>query len=163
VTDLAHFAILAPVPEEHLVSGLQTIAAEGKVAFGTRKWELFRKIDGMRDGARVAVLIYPSHLDGEGKGTFVVSWFGWYAGSVEGVKGAHPDGMKYRPASTAAYQLDNQGSWATFWHVNGLRQLPAAKRLSIGRIEGYKGGWRKNAPPRGPELVTLPELLSYED
>lgn len=34
--------------------------------------------------------------------------------------------------------------------------------MPIGKIQGFKGGWRKTAPPRGPELVTLPELLSCE-
>lgn len=162
MSDLVHFAILAPVPAEHLWAGLDVIAKEGKVAFGTRKWELFRQLDQMREGSRVAVLIYPSHLDGEGSASLVVSWFGWYAGSVDSVGGAHPDGMRFRPATTAKYPTDNKGSWAAFWHVEGLRELPPSKRLAIGKIAGFKGGWRKNAPPRGPELVTLPEMLSYE-
>lgn len=162
MSELPHFAILAPVPLEHLHSGLDVIETQGKVAFGTRKWELFRRIDEMREGSRVAVLIYPSHLDGEGGATLVVSWFGWYVGAVDSVGGAHPDGMKYRPATTAKYPSDNKGDWAAFWHVEGLRELPPAKRLSIGKIPGIKGGWRKTAPPRGPELITLPDSLSYE-
>ncbi|HZP09753.1 hypothetical protein [Methyloceanibacter sp.] len=158
-----HFAILAPVPLEHLQTGLEVCTKEGSVAFGTRKWEFFRNLDQMRDGLPVAALIYPSHdEDAPAKDTFIVCWFGWYVRSVDSKGGAHPDGMKYRPPTTAYPLADNKGHWATFWHVEGLRELPANKQIPIGKLQGFKGGWRKNAPPRGPELVTLPELLSYE-
>jgi hypothetical protein len=156
------FAILAPVPLEHLRSGLDVAAIHDKVAYGTRKWELFRQVEALREGQPVAMLIYPSHEDELAKSNFIVSWFGWYVSSIDGIGGAHPEGMKYRPPSTAAYPSDNKGHWANFWHVKGLRELPPDKRLPIGKIQGFKGGWRKTAPPRGPELVTLPELLSYE-
>jgi hypothetical protein len=158
-----HFAIQAPVPLEHLQAGLDVCAKEGAVAFGTRKWELFRDLDQKRDGLPVAALIYPSHdEDLPAKDTSIVCWFGWYVRSVDSKGGAHPDGMKYRPRTTAKYSPDNKGHWTTFWHVEGLRELAADKRLPIGKIQGFKGGWRKNAPPRGPELITLPESLSDE-
>lgn len=158
-----HFAILAPVPLEHLQTALDVCANEGSVAFGTRKWELFRSLDQQRDGQPVAALIYPSHdEDLPAKDTFIVGWFGWYVRSIDSKGGAHPDGMKYRPPTTADYPADNKGHWAAFWHVKGLRELPKEKQLPISKIQGFKGGWRKNAPPRGPELATLPELLSYE-
>jgi hypothetical protein len=163
LSDLAHFAILAPVPLEHLHSGLEVVASQGEVAFGTRKWELFRQVDAQRDGARIAVLIYPSYEDVVAQPSFIVSWFAWYRRTVDSIMGAHPEGMKFRPLSTAGYASDNKGHWAAFWHVAGLRELPKEKRLPIGKIQGFKGGWRKDAPPRGPELVALPELLSYED
>jgi hypothetical protein len=93
-----HFAILAPVPLEHLQTGLDVCAKKGSVAFGTRKWELFRSLDQKRDGQPVAALIYPSHdEDLSAKDTFIVSWFGWYVRSIDSKGGAHPDGMKYRP------------------------------------------------------------------
>lgn len=57
------FAILAPVPQEHLVSGMPIAQEKGFVAFGSRKWELFRKIDEMRGDKPVPVLIYASHED----------------------------------------------------------------------------------------------------
>jgi len=154
-----HYAILAPVPLEHLKSGLLVCHEQGSVAFGTMKWELFRQIDELREGSRVAALIYPSHDENlPAKDSFIVSWFGWYTHSVESKGGAHPEGMKFRPPTAAV-----DGQWAIFWHVAGLRELPQSKQLPIRKIQGFKGGWRKNAPPRGPELVTLPELLSYEN
>jgi hypothetical protein len=162
MTDLHHFALLAPVPLEHLQSGRAVAEVEGYVALGTRKWELLRKLNDMRGDGRVAVLIYPSHEDAAVQNSYVVRWFGWYDGSEETSTGAHSAGMKHRPPTTAAYPLDNLGYWAAFWHVRGLRELSAEKRLPIGKLAGFAGGWRKGAPPRGPDLVTLPESLSYE-
>lgn len=97
---IADFSILAPVPLEHLQSGRAIADATGFVAIGSRKWELFRKVDDLRGGARVPVLIYPSHED-----------------------------------------------------------VPAGQRLPISAVQTIKGGWRKTAPPRGPELVATPSTL----
>ena len=157
MSDLRHFAMLAPVPLEHLQWGLEVSAETGLVAYGTQKWELFRQLNEMRGDGRVAVLMYPSHESLPGKDSFVVGWFGWYAGSEESRTGKHSKGMAHRPPTTVV-----DGAWAAFWHVTGLRELPPEKRLPIGKIQGHAGGWRKDAPPRGPELVTLPESLSYE-
>ena len=52
-----HFALLAPVPLEHLRSGQKVSEQKGFVAFGTRKWEMLRKLDEMREGAPIPVLI----------------------------------------------------------------------------------------------------------
>lgn len=157
-----HFAILAPVPLEHLETGAPVAEATGYVAFGTAKWELFQKIDADREGEAVPVLIYPSDSDGPASSNLKVSWWGWYTGHSQSKGGAHQDGMLHRPPSTAKYPADNSGHWAIFWHVAGLRRLPSDKQLPISKVPTIKGGWRKNAPPRGPELVALPELLSYE-
>jgi hypothetical protein len=108
-------------------------------------------------------VIYPSHEDDPAKLTFLVCWYGWYIGSAETSSGQHTLGMKHRPPSTAHYSSDNLGHWAAFWHVQGLRELPKHKHTAIGKLGTIKGGWRKNAPPRGPELVALPEILSDEE
>jgi hypothetical protein len=158
-----HFALLAPIPLEHLQSSKELALRERFVAFGTRKFELFRKLDEMRKGDRVAALIYPSNESDPGKMTFRVSWYGWYVGCVETKNGRYPLDIKHRPPTTAQYPNDNSGYWAAYWHVEGLRELPKDKQIAIGKIGTIKGGWRKNAPPRGPELVALPEILSYEE
>jgi hypothetical protein len=49
MTPFSQFAILAPVPLEHLQSGKDIAETEGFVAFGSRKWELdFRCPDRQR-------------------------------------------------------------------------------------------------------------------
>ncbi|MBB4095523.1 hypothetical protein [Brucella pecoris] len=157
--EIKDFAILAPVPLEHLQSGVDIAQKSGFVAFGSRKWELFRQVDELRGGARVPVLIYPSHEDVPAKDSFIVSWVGWYVGSEESGNGKHSQGMAHRPPTTGQYASDNRGHWAVFWHVRDLRELPAAQRLPISAIQTVKGGWRKSAPPRGPELVAMPSAL----
>lgn len=157
-----HFGILAPVPLEHLESGAPIAEKTGYVALGSKKWELFRQLDDLRGEALVPVLIYPSHTDEPGDLNHTISWWGWYVGHSESKGGAHKAGMTHRPPTTADYPADNSSYWPIFWHVEGLRELPPEKRLHIGNVPTIKGGWRKDAPPRGPELVALPELLSYE-
>ena len=66
MTSSVSFAILAPVPEEHLKSGLDVVAAEEFVAYGSRKWEFFREVDSLRGDEHVPVLIYPSYEDAVG-------------------------------------------------------------------------------------------------
>jgi hypothetical protein len=151
-----HFAILAPVPGEHLRTGLSVCQVTGFVAFGTNKWDFLVKVDEMRKGKPIPVLIYPSHEDDPAKLGFIVEWFGWYVGFTQAIRGVHPN-PAHRPPSAMT-----DGPWAAFWHAQGLRQLPPEKRLAIGAVPSIKGGWRKNKPPRGPELVAVPELLSYE-
>jgi len=155
------FAILAPVPLEHLQSGVQIAQDTGFVAFGSRKWELFRKIDQMRAGNPVPVLIYPSHEDVPASASFIVSWKGWYLGSEEAPKGRHSTGMTHRPPTTGQYEGDNHGHWAVFWHIQSLTELPPAQRLPISSIQTITSGWRKEAPPRGPELVAPPSTIEF--
>lgn len=157
-----HFAILAPVPLEHLETGVPVSEMTGYVAFGSTKWELFHKIDSDRAGAPVPVLIYPSDTDTPTDTNYRVSWWGWYIGHSKSRGGAHINGLLHRPPSTEQYAADNAGHWPIFWHVAGLRKLPKEKHLPIGKVPTIKNGWRKQAPPRGPELVALPEALSYE-
>lgn len=162
MSDIKDFAILAPVPLEHLQSGAGIAHETGFVAFGSRKWELFRQVDELRGGAPVPVLIYPSHEDVAAKVSFIVSWTGWYIGCEESGNGRHSKGMTHRPPTTGQYGLDNQGHWAVFWHVRDLRELPPEQQLPISAIQMIKGGWRKSAPPRGPELVATPSTMELQ-
>jgi hypothetical protein len=54
-------ALLAPVPEEHLRSGLDVDAREGKVAFGTRAWEAFYQLRELLNGQSTDAFLYASH------------------------------------------------------------------------------------------------------
>lgn len=155
------FAILAPVPQEHLVSGMPIAQEKGFVAFGSRKWELFRKIDEMRGDKPVPVLIYASHEDDNPALSFRIRWGGWYIGSEESGDGRHSLGMEHRPPTTAKYESDNRGHWAVFWHVRDLFELPQDQQMPISALQTFKGGWRKDAPPRGPELVAAPSAIEF--
>ncbi|QDV73807.1 hypothetical protein [Botrimarina mediterranea] len=152
------FALLAPVPEEHLDAGPEVVAASGFVAYGSRKWELFRQIDDLRGDQTVPVLIYPSHDHEEGKLDYLIKWTGWYIGSVESDSGEHPDGMKHRPETTLKYEDDQAGYWAVYWHVNELAKLSDSEIRAISSLQSYKSGqyWKAGTPPRGPEIVARP-------
>jgi hypothetical protein len=149
-------ALLAPVPLEHLLDGAEVCVKEGKVAFGSRAWEVFRKLDEIRGNTVVDVYIYASQsVPG---GIPEVSWHARYVGQVESVGGAHPDGMRYRPPSTAKYPDDNVGHWAVYWEVESLGQLEPGERIRIKDLRGldkaryYAAGF----VPEGPLLIEHP-------
>ena len=117
-----HVALLAPVPKEHLVGGTKTSMTMGKVAFGSRAYD------------------------------FRVSWHARYLGYVGAVNGAHPDGMKVRPASTAKYAGDNEGGdWLLFWEVDHLDEIPESERMHVGEFVPYekKKPYGNSFAPRG--------------
>ncbi len=144
-------AILAPVPLLHLEDGEYVSTHKGKVAFGSRAWEFFRKLDEERDGLEVETFIYASHTDVR---DFSVTWHGRYVGHVEGVNGLHPKGRRYRPPSTLKW--DDEGYWAVFWEVAGLERLaepiPIAELHAWGTDEPYGKGF----VPEGPMRVARP-------
>jgi hypothetical protein len=55
--------LLAPVPLEHLRSGLEVLAHEPFVAPGSRAWQVFRTLDELRADHAVRVWIYASDND----------------------------------------------------------------------------------------------------
>ncbi len=54
-----------------------------------------------------------------------------------------------------------RGHWAVFWRVRDPIELPQDQRLLISAVQTIKGGWRKDAPPRGPELVATPSIIEF--
>lgn len=146
-------ALLAPVPLEHLKDGQNVVTTEGKVAFGSRAWEVFRELDKIRGNQPVDVFIYASHSGNSGQPK--ATWKARYIGHVEGRKGAHPDGLKFRPPSTTQSVSDNAGHWAIFWEVQDLQQLPTADAVPISDMQGYgrKAKYRKDFFPGGPILI----------
>jgi hypothetical protein len=156
VATAAHIALLAPVPLEHLIDGQKIVAKEGKVAFGSRAWETFRELDNLRKGMPVDVYIYESH--GNGQYDFTLSWRARYTRTVESDLGAHPDGMKFRPASTAKYANDNSGHWAVFWEVDSLQPIANNERLHVGELTGYgkKNAYGHAFAAEGPLLIEHP-------
>ncbi len=152
----SHVALIAPVPHEHLLDACKTIEQEGKVAFGSMKWELFRELDSLREGLQVNVFIYASHTDDYPAPE--VKWQGQYIGHVESRGGAHPDGMRFRPASTGKYSNDNSGHWAAFWELAVLQQVPPGKRIQLADLTGFgkKKAYGHPFVPEGPLLIEHP-------
>jgi hypothetical protein len=153
---VAHVALLAPVPVDHLLDGQAVAETEGRVAFGSRAWQVFRDLDKLRKGYPVDVYIYASH--GGGDREFTTSWHARYVGHVESENGAHPAGMRYRPPSTGQSPSDNKGHWAVFWEVEELQQLPEKERISLADLTGFgqKKTYGHAFPPEGPILIEHP-------
>lgn len=149
-------ALLAPVPEEHLLDGIDVIQHQGRVAFGSRAWEVFRDLDALRKGQAVDVYIYASHADPPGP--LEASWRGLYVGHVESLGGAHPAGMRFRPSSTAQYPSDNIGHWAIFWELSLLEPIPTKERLAVTDFTGYGKSKKyvQSFVPEGPLLIEHP-------
>jgi hypothetical protein len=145
-------ALLAPVPEEHLLSGQQKLGESGKVAFGSKDWELFNKLKELLKGDECDVLIYASDAN-RPQNPPTATWSARFAGFTVAVNGAHKDGMKYRPASTTKYPLDNQGNWTVFWEVTNLRPMIPGVKISL--LRGFKKphSYLVNFIPRGPLLI----------
>jgi hypothetical protein len=155
------FAILAPVPKEHLDSGVDTCVRTGYVCFGSNKWELFRLLDARGRGAEVPVLIYASHSEDLADWGYVVAWTGTYIGSIEDSEAKREEERTgHRPPTTSKYRHDNAIEWAIFWKVKGLIQLPAADRKEIRELQSFLTGEdRMNKAPRGPEIIVRPPWI----
>lgn len=152
MSPLPAVGLLAPVPLEHLIDGIEVCRENAKVAFGTRAWETIRQLD-REAGEGAPVLIYASHSD-EHLGP-VVSWAARYSGSVESIGGAHPEGDLYRPPSTQVGGEDESGWWAEFWEVTNLRRLPEGEYIPIYRVHNLSGKkFRRDFVPEGPTLIS---------
>jgi hypothetical protein len=140
----------------HQLDGKEVADKEGRVAFGSKKWEIFRGLDKLRKGNPVDVYIYASH--GGGDREFATSWHARYIGYVDSQMGAHPAGMRYRPPSNGQSASDNSGYWAVFWEVENLQQLPEEKRISLADLTGYgkKKAYGHAFPPEGPIIIEHP-------
>jgi hypothetical protein len=147
-------ALLAAVAREHLVSGLETVKAEGKVAFGTCTWEPFVGLKTPQDGEPSEVFIYESDA-ADRKGPPRVKWVATYLGIVSSKPlGAHPAGMKYRPASTNKYPRDNAGHWFCFWEVKDLRELSPQEQIPVSALFSATGKkFNKRFVPHGPVAI----------
>ena len=145
-------ALLAPVPEEHLISGQATLQETGKVAFGSNSWELFYKLRDILKGGECDVLLYASDA-ARPLNPPTATWSATFVGFSEAVNGAHKNGLRYRPLSTTKYPLDNEGHWAIFWEIKDLRQMNAGVKISLLRGFERPNPYLENFIPRGPILI----------
>jgi hypothetical protein len=149
-------ALIAPVPEHHLEDGADVSRRKGKVAFGSRAWEVFRQLDTLRSGSPVDVYLYASRSPRPGPPQ--ITWHARYIRHVESVGGAHPDGMDYRPTSTAKNPDDNAGHWVVFWEVEVLRRLEPNEWIRISDLRGLDKPryYPRDFVPEGPILIEHP-------
>ncbi len=157
------FALLAPVPEEHLISGLEAIAAQldsdelpaghlPKVAFGSMSFEVLAEVEKLRGGKSVEVLIYASHTKGEQPLNPEVTWRGLYVGCIQSRRGRYPGKSIFRPTSTTS----DRPTWAVFWEVQELERLKTS--IPIGKLTGRskKTNYQPRFVPEGPVLIEYP-------
>jgi hypothetical protein len=160
-----NFALLAPVPEEHLLSGLDAIAAQldaddlpvgelPKVAYGSMAFESLAEVEKLRMGKTVEVLIYASHAKGEQPINPEATWRGVYVGYVGSRRGRYPGKSIYRPQATASDSL----TWAVFWEVQELERLKTPIPIGTLTGRGKKAKYQPRFIPDGPVLIEYPAL-----
>jgi hypothetical protein len=126
---------------------------KGRVAFGSRAWELFLKLEKLRGTDDVDVYIYASQAGGLHDAE--VSWHARYVGFVPSESGLHPN-PEHRPEAT----LTDAAVFALFWEVEDLK--PLEPPIWIGTLSGFKKDSKKKKeyghrfPPRGPVLINHP-------
>ena len=142
------FAILAAVPEVHLISGQDVCLNQGKVAFGSMAFEAFRKVDEMREDKAVEILIYASDAANRPLNT-EVTWHGLYIGHVQSRGGRYLKGSQFRPPSTAS----EKPIWAIFWEVQDLK--PLSSPIAIASLKGLERGsnLKSRFVPESPLLI----------
>jgi hypothetical protein len=145
-------ALLASVPEEHIISGLDTVQAKGRVAFGSKDWELFSRLDALLHSDECDVLIFASEAQ-RPINPPTVTWKARYITSSLAINGAHKEKMTFRPKSTERYPLDNKGSWIVFWEVSDLKPLNPGIRVSSLRGFAKPNAYLTNFIPHGPLLI----------
>jgi hypothetical protein len=107
-------AFLAPVPLQHLESGVGVCDRYGTVIFGSDRYTLF---DDRGVAAGAPVYIYAS-LTNE-VGTPMVTWQAEFVRYIRHEEMLQED-RRRRPPTTDA---PGEGTWAGFWEVRDLRLL----------------------------------------
>jgi hypothetical protein len=154
------FAILAPVPEEHLITGLDTIAAQldadspeipPVVAYGSGAFEVFDKADAMCEGLLVEMFFYASHPESPTFKPFA-TWKATYLKQLHSRRGRYPGKKFHRPPSTES----DSPTWAIFWLVQDLEKLDTPIPIEDFRGLDKKSNYTQRFIPEGPMLVDRP-------
>lgn len=148
-------ALLAPVPEEHLISGRDACAEHGSVSFGSRDFQVFRQLDALLTGEPCDVLIYASWRKIPITGPAQVTWRAKYRSSID----ARPDGSPpkgvIRPISTEKYPGDNKGHWAVYWEVFEIEELPKGGWIPVSLLRGINSttAYKTTFIPERPLII----------
>ena len=143
--------MLAPVPGEHLETGLNVVQQFGKVAFGSQLIKEFHT--WWREyGDELPVLIYASKSGAPSKifvpGAPTVRWQARLVGVEIGDKlGRYPGGDQFRPMTTK----DDRAA-SVFWVVRDLK--PTQQPIPISKLRSATSGkLLASTPPLRPLLV----------
>jgi hypothetical protein len=153
------FALLAPVPESHLQSGLESIAQQFDldiippfVVYGTMAFEVFAEVERLRKDKAVEVFIYATDSTGDRPLNAEVTWKGLYIGREQASGGGRYRGKAiHRPAATAS----ERDKWGIFWKVTQLEAFKTG--LPIGKLQAFTT--HKPCPPR--LIPDAPLLIDY--
>lgn len=146
-------ALLAPVPVQHLQSGVEVCQREGKVAFASAAFEFFLELDAKRAERPIPVYFYASQ---EEVMKPVISWQGIYTGFYHSDNGFDPNKNRFRPPTTYQGQSPDSDDWPLFWEVENLTEIPEGPgRLPLYNLVAYKGKKKLalNFLPQGPVLI----------
>ncbi|HEY9636269.1 MAG TPA: hypothetical protein V6D14_22885 [Coleofasciculaceae cyanobacterium] len=157
------FAILAPVPEAHLISGLEAITDQAnsdditsqalpKVAFGSMAFEILRKADELRKERAIEVLIYASDSKEDQPLNSEVSWRARYIGHLPSRSGRYPGKAQFRPKAAAT----ERPIWAVYWEVQELEKLKTPVPIASLQVLGQKANCKPRFVPEGPVLIEYP-------
>lgn len=147
-TNTKSFAILASVPESHLLSSLDALThqldddaidTQPMVALGCNVFEVFGQADALRKDRMADVYIYASDTDNPTLNP-QATWRATYIKQVHSRRGRYPGKAIHRPEATA----NDKPTWAIFWLLKDLEQLQ--KPFPIGNLKAL--GKKSNYPPR---------------
>lgn len=148
----ADVALLTPVPQQHLASGVEVCAALGRVTFGTdagMALATFSHLVGKDSNADVLFYASENPISGIPKATYR-GRFVEYVGALANGK-APPSCAQFRPPTTA-----NDGPWQSFYVVRNLRRLESPVELNKLSKRDAKGKLRSNFIPLGPVVIDTP-------
>lgn len=151
VDPTADVALLTPVPQQHLESGLKRCAETGFVAFGTDSGMVLSKFRIAIDADHPAdILFYASETSKAGPPS--ATYRGRFAGYDGAIAGrAKKAWAQHRPPTT-----EHDGAWQSFYLVSDLQKLEIAIPLSSLTKHGKKGKLAKAFVPLGPLIIETP-------
>jgi hypothetical protein len=147
----ADVALLTPVPEEHLCSGLAVCAERGAAAFGTDSGMVLSEFAHLASGSTADILFYASHSGTPGVPAATYrARFVKYVGALSNGK-APPSCSEFRPPTTAT-----DGPWQSFYIVKDLRKL--GRPIPLSKLSKSKANakLKANFIPLGPLIVATP-------
>jgi hypothetical protein len=156
-----NFAVLASVPETHLLAGLEAIAAQlesddistqtlPKVAFGSMAFDVLRKADELRKTQAVEVLIYASESEEDQPINPEACWRARYIGHLPSRNGRYPGKAQFRP------KVADKPIWAIYWEVQALEKLKNPVAIASLQGLGQKNNLKSRFIPEGAVLIEYP-------